>query len=147
MEHVLRLLVRQSGGRTVLLPGTNGFIGEFLVLLGAFRHDVLWASVAATGVVLSACYMLWMFQRVVFGTVTHEENRTLKDLSLRERLVFAPLLVLIFWMGVAPQPFLDRMQPALDRTLALTQSRAAHAALLAPAPVSPLAVRMQGGAR
>ena len=61
--------------------------------------------------------MLWMFQRVMFGPVTHAENEKLTDLTLRERLVFAPLLLLIFWMGVTPQPFLDRMQPALDRTL------------------------------
>lgn len=109
------------------LPATNGFIGEFLVLLGASRHNMAWAVVAALGVILSACYMLWMYQRVVFGPVTHEENAKLTDLTLRERLVFFPLLVLIFWMGVAPQPFLDRMQPALDRTLQLTNDRAAAA--------------------
>ena len=106
------------------LPGTNGFVGEFLVLLGAFKASFAWAAVAATGVILSACYMLWMYQRVAFGPITHEENRRLGDLTLRERLVFAPLLVLIFWMGVTPQPFLDRMQPALDRTLELTKQRA-----------------------
>src|SRR5262245_61064309 len=105
------------------LPGTNGFVGEFLVLLGAFRAQPLWAGLAATGVILSACYMLWMFQRVMFGPVTHPENEKLQDLSLRERLVFAPLLVLIVWMGVMPQPFLDRVQPALDRTLALAHQR------------------------
>jgi NADH-quinone oxidoreductase subunit M len=125
------------------LPGTNGFVGEFLVLLGAFKTQVSWAAVAATGVVLSACYMLWMFQRVVFGPVTHEDNRGLADLSLRERLVFAPIVLLIFWMGVAPQPFLDRMQPALDRTLELTRARAQQAALLGvhapPAPPAPAA--------
>ena len=109
------------------LPATNGFIGEFLVLLGASRQNMSWAVVAALGVILSACYMLWMYQRVVFGPVTHEENAKLTDLTLRERLVFLPLLVLIFWMGVAPQPFLDRMQPALDRTLQLTNDRAAAA--------------------
>ena len=112
------------------LPGTNGFIGEFLVLLGAFKHSVWWAVFAATGVILSACYMLWMFQRVVFGPVTHEENRKLTDLSLRERLVFAPLLLFIFWMGVMPQPFLDRMQPALDRTIQATADRGARLAAL-----------------
>jgi NADH-quinone oxidoreductase subunit M len=80
--------------------------------------------------------MLWMFQRVVFGPITHEENERLGDLTLRERLVFAPLLVLIFWMGVMPQPFLDRMQPALDRTLELTRIRAEQSAMSAglPAP-------------
>ncbi len=112
------------------LPGTNGFVGEFLVLLGAFMTKFSWAAVAATGVILSACYMLWMFQRVVFGPIVHEENRGLGDLTLRERLVFAPLLLLIFWMGFMPQPFLDRMQPALDRTLELTHQRAERSAAL-----------------
>ena len=105
------------------LPGTNGFVGEFLVLLGAFRAQPLWAVLAATGVILSACYMLWMFQRVMFGPVTHAENEDVKDLTLRERLVFAPLIILIVWMGVMPQPFIDRVQPALDRTLALAHQR------------------------
>jgi len=115
------------------LPGTNGFVGEFLVLLGAFRVNPLWAALAAIGVILSACYMLWMFQRVMFGPVTHEENQKLPDLSLRERLVFAPLLVLIVWMGVMPQPFLDRMQPSLDRALAIAERRLAMQAGSGPA--------------
>ncbi|MCC6649621.1 MAG: NADH-quinone oxidoreductase subunit M [Candidatus Eisenbacteria bacterium] len=139
---------------SVGLPGTNGFIGEFLVLLGAFKHNVWWAVVAATGVILSACYMLWMFQRVVFGPVTHEENQKLTDLSFRERLVFAPLLLLVFWMGVAPQPFLDRMQPTLDRVLQMTNDRAQVLAEMAapqPAPVAASLVMPapaeQGGAR
>jgi NADH-quinone oxidoreductase subunit M len=125
---VIFLIVTLS---SIGLPGTNGFIGEFLVLLGAFKTSVAWAAVAATGVILSACYMLWMYQRVVFGPVTHEENRRLGDLTMRERLVFAPLLVLIFWMGVAPQPFLDRMQPSLDRVLALVKERAVASATAA----------------
>jgi NADH-quinone oxidoreductase subunit M len=116
------------------LPGTNGFVGEFLVLLGAFRAKPVWAVLAATGVILSACYMLWMFQRVMFGPVSHPENEKLSDLSLRERLVFAPLLLLIVWMGVMPQPFIDRIQPALDRALALAQQRAAmRTSAIAPA--------------
>ncbi|HET7226265.1 MAG TPA: NADH-quinone oxidoreductase subunit M, partial [Candidatus Eisenbacteria bacterium] len=114
------------------LPATNGFVGEFLVLLGAFRAHPAWAAWAATGVILSAVYMLWMFQRVMFGPVTHEENAKLTDLSLRERLVFAPLLVLIVWLGVMPQPLLDRVQPALDRTLALASQRAEASAALQP---------------
>ena len=135
------------------LPGTNGFVGEFLVLLGTFYRSPLWATFAATGVILSACYMLWMFQRVVFGPVTHEENRKLKDLSIRERLVFAPLLVLIFWMGCVPQPFLDRMQPALDRVQALTRARAVQAAAMVTPSAPPAAIvaaapaAAQGGAR
>jgi NADH-quinone oxidoreductase subunit M len=110
-------------------------VGEFLVLLGAFKTKFAWAAVAATGVILSACYMLWMFQRVVFGPITHEENERLGDLTFRERLVFAPLLLLIFWMGVGPQPFLDRMQPALDHTLELTRTRAVQSAQMAGQPV------------
>jgi len=114
------------------LPGTNGFVGEFLVLLGAFRTNWAWAAWAASGVILSALYMLWMFQRVMFGPVTHAENEKLSDLSGRERLVFAPLLLLIVWMGVAPQPFLDRMTPALERTLELSQMRAVMSANVKP---------------
>jgi NADH-quinone oxidoreductase subunit M len=121
---------------SVGLPGTNGFVGEFLVLLGAFRTNPWWAAWAGTGVILSAVYMLWMFQRVMFGPVTHSENEKLTDLSVRERLVFAPLLVLIFWLGVTPQPLIDRMQPTLDRTLALTRQRAAMSAQAA-APAAP----------
>jgi NADH-quinone oxidoreductase subunit M len=115
---------------SVGLPGTNGFVGEFLVLLGAFRTNPWWAVIAASGVILSAIYMLWMFQRVMFGPITHPENENLSDLTMRERLVFAPLLILIFWMGVAPQPFLDRMQPSLDRMLELSQTRYQASALL-----------------
>ena len=114
---------------SVGLPGTNGFVGEFLVLLGAFRTQIWWAVAAAVGVIFSACYMLWMYQRVIFGPVTHEENEGLADLTLRERLVFAPLLILIFWIGFMPQPFLDRVTPALDRTLELSRQRAVAARL------------------
>jgi NADH-quinone oxidoreductase subunit M len=116
------------------LPGTNGFVGEFLVLLGAFRAHTWWAVLAATGVILSAVYMLWMFQRVFFGPVTHVENEKLSDLTARERLVFMPILLLIFWLGVMPQPFIDRMQPSLDHMLRLAQQRAA-------APMAEVSVR------
>jgi NADH-quinone oxidoreductase subunit M len=107
------------------LPGTNGFVGEFLVLLGAFLANPWWAVLAAVGVILSAVYMLWMFQRVMFGPITHVENQSLTDLTLRERLVFVPILILIVWMGVAPQPFIDRSEPALLRTIVLVHQRAA----------------------
>jgi NADH-quinone oxidoreductase subunit M len=119
------------------LPGTNGFVGEFLVLLGAFRTNPLWAIIAAIGVILSAVYMLWMFQRVFFGPVTHAANETLADLSGRERLVFAPIILLIFWMGVFPQPFLERAQPTLDRTAALCKARIEMSARLAAAEERP----------
>jgi NADH-quinone oxidoreductase subunit M len=113
------------------LPGTNGFIGEFLVLLGAFQANPVWAIIAASGVILSAVYMLWMYQRVFFGPITHEENGKLNDLTGRERLVFAPLILLIFWIGVFPQPILDRAQPTLDRTVALCKYRMDRASKMA----------------
>jgi NADH-quinone oxidoreductase subunit M len=121
------------------LPGTNGFIGEFLVLLGAFRAKALWGVLASLGVILSAVYMLWMFMRVIFGPVTKPENEKLVDLSMRERLVFAPLVILILWIGFAPQPLINRFQPALDRTLALSAKRAAQAHAMAAQAAMPVA--------
>jgi len=106
------------------LPGTNGFIGEFLVLLGAFRTQPGFTILAATGVILSACYMLWMFQRVIFGPVDNAANEGLKDLNLREKLVFAPLLVLVFWIGLFPNPILSRIQPSIDSSLEMINKRA-----------------------
>jgi len=88
------------------LPGLNGFIGEFLILLGAFRAHPWVAGLSATGVILGAVYLLWMFQRVMFGPVTKEENRALPDLTRRELWVLAPIIVFIVWIGVYPNTFL-----------------------------------------
>jgi NADH-quinone oxidoreductase subunit M len=99
------------------LPGTNGFVGEFLILLGTFRMHPTAAALATFGIVLAAVYMLWMLQRVVFGRLSRPENLHLTDISWRERLVLVPLVILVFWMGVYPQAFLSKMQPALDRLL------------------------------
>lgn len=99
------------------LPGLNGFIGEFLILLGAFTVTPGWTAAAATGVILGAVYMLWMFRRVIFGPLTHPENQHLKDLDGREILILAPVVALIVFMGVYPQPFLSRMEPSIDLTL------------------------------
>jgi NADH-quinone oxidoreductase subunit M len=90
------------------LPGLNGFVGEFLILLGAFKVNKLYAAIAASGVIFAAVYMLWMFQRVMFGKVTNEKNENLKDLSWREIAYFAPLLLFIVWIGVYPSTFLDK---------------------------------------
>jgi NADH-quinone oxidoreductase subunit M len=100
------------------LPGLNGFVGEFLVILGAFETARVFAIIAAVGVILSAVYMLWMFQRVMFGEVTKEENRVLKDLSPREWAVLLPVLALIVWIGVHPDPFLRTMDVSLNQILA-----------------------------
>jgi NADH-quinone oxidoreductase subunit M len=100
------------------LPLTNGFVGEFLILLGAFAANVWYASFAATGVILGACYMLWMYQRVIFGKITKPENEKLTDLTVRERLTLIPLVALIFWIGIYPSPFLNRIEPAVQKLLA-----------------------------
>ena len=99
------------------LPGLNGFVGEFLILLGAFRWDPRFAAFAASGVILSAVYMLWMFQRVNYGPVTHDENLTLPDLTVRERWVIIPIVAAAVFMGVFPGVFLRPMQPSVDRLL------------------------------
>ncbi|HXI30274.1 MAG TPA: NADH-quinone oxidoreductase subunit M, partial [Vicinamibacterales bacterium] len=103
------------------LPGLNGFVGEFLILLGAFRANPAMAAFAATGVILSATYMLWMFQRVNYGPVTHEENAALPDLQPREWAVIVPVLALTVVMGVFPNLFLRPIAPSVDRTLARIQ--------------------------
>jgi NADH-quinone oxidoreductase subunit M len=99
------------------LPGLNGFVGEFLILLGAFKAEPLWAVVGALGVILAAVYMLWMFQRVMFGEVDKEENRVLKDLSVREVAVLLPVVFFIVQIGVYPQPYLERMEPSVKKVL------------------------------
>jgi NADH-quinone oxidoreductase subunit M len=97
------------------LPGLNGFVGELLILVGAFRWDPRYAAVAACGVLLSAVYMLWMFQRVNYGPVTHEENAHLPDLTAREKLTLWPAVAMCIVMGVAPMWFLKPMEPAVTR--------------------------------
>src|SRR2546421_1440777 len=87
------------------LPGLNGFVGEFLILVGAFQTNRGLAVLAMTGVIFAAVYLLWMYQRVIFGEVTHEENRGLRDLSLREWALIVPLLIFIVWIGVYPTVF------------------------------------------
>jgi NADH-quinone oxidoreductase subunit M len=109
---------------SVGLPGLNGFIGEFLVLVGTFQSNMVYAIFAASGVVFAACYLLWMYQRVMFGKVTHEENKTLPDLSLREKFVFIPILIMIIWIGVYPSTFLKRMEPSVKHVIELVKGPA-----------------------
>ncbi|MCA9728638.1 MAG: NADH-quinone oxidoreductase subunit M [Candidatus Eisenbacteria bacterium] len=111
---------------SVGLPGLNGFVGEFLVLLGAFGENRLMAILAASGVVLGAVYMLWLVRRFLFGPLTNEANAKLPDLNVREWLVLAPIFVMIVVMGVLPRPFLSRMEPSLEAALEpLHRARAA----------------------
>ncbi len=99
------------------LPLTNGFVGEFLILLGVFKANYVYGIIAASGVVFAACYMLWMYQRVFFGKVTREENKSLKDIDWREKIILVPLVLLIFWIGIYPKPLLERIEPAAKQIL------------------------------
>ena len=99
------------------LPGTNGFVGEFLILLGAFQSNVVYGVLAATGVILGAAYMLWMFQRVMFGKITKPENEKLQDLSAREITVLVPMVVMIFLMGIYPKLFFSKMDVTVENFL------------------------------
>ncbi len=112
------------------LPGLNGFVGEFLILLGAFQKEFWYAAVAVSGIVLGAAYMLWLYQRVMFGNVTHAENKTLKDCSRREVLYMVPLIVLMFWIGIYPKPYLRLMESGIANTLESLQKPAQVTELL-----------------
>ncbi len=115
------------------LPGLNGFVGEFLILVGAFPPWPWAVTVATSGVVLGALYLLWMYQRVIFGPVTHDANRHLTDLTRREWVVIIPVILLCFLMGMYPTPFLKRMQPSIELAL----SRLKNAAEVQTASVEP----------
>jgi NADH-quinone oxidoreductase subunit M len=115
------------------LPLLNGFIGEFMILQAAFAANKLWAYWAVSGVVLGAAYLLWLYQRVFWGKVTNEENKHLLDLNTRELATLVPLVVLCFWIGIYPKPFLDFLHTPADKLAALIQPEkfgphAAHAA-------------------
>jgi NADH-quinone oxidoreductase subunit M len=107
---------------SVALPGTNGFIGEFLILLGAWKASPGLAAISALGVIFGAVYMLWMFQRVMFGPLKHEENKKLSDLSFRELAVLTPLLIAVFAMGIFPNFFFEKMEPSIQRFLTRSAS-------------------------
>lgn len=113
---------------SVGLPGLNGFVGEFTILLGAFGSDAIgspwFAGVATLGVIFAAVYLFHMFQRLFLGPVTQEENKDLKDVSIREILILAPILIMAFWIGLYPKPFFALMAPAVDQLATLIQSAA-----------------------
>ena len=122
------------------LPGLNGFVGEFLILVGAFSSEVLVGApiliaVATTGVILAAVYLLWMLSRMFFGPLTKEENRTMPDLNRRELVVLAPLAVLMIVLGVMPQPFLAVSEPATEHLIETIQEK--RMAALVPENVQP----------
>jgi NADH-quinone oxidoreductase subunit M len=96
------------------LPGLNGFVGEFLILQGTFLNSTAFAVIAASGIILAAVYMLWMYQRVFFGELKNEANQGVPDLNLREILTILPLIVMAVWMGVYSQPFLRKMDSSVQ---------------------------------
>jgi NADH-quinone oxidoreductase subunit M len=123
---VITLIVTLS---SMGLPGLNGFVGEFTILLGAFGSEALgsywFAGLASLGVILAAVYMLFMFQKMFLGEVDKEENKTLKDLNWREIITLIPLLVFVFWIGLYPKPFFALMEPAVENLVNILQNAAA----------------------
>jgi len=117
------------------LPGLNGFVGEFLILVGAFRMHPVVAAVSALGVILAAVYLLWMYQRVMFGPVTNQKNRGLKDLTPREFWTLVPVIALIVWIGVYHNPFLRKLDVSVAELIERT------AAEYAAARMPPIAAR------
>jgi NADH-quinone oxidoreductase subunit M len=110
------------------LPGLNGFVGEFTILLGAFGSEAIgspwFAGFATLGIILAAVYLLFMFQKLFLGPVDKEENRVLLDINLREVVTIVPLLVFIFWIGLYPRPFFALMGPSVERVVAALQMAA-----------------------
>jgi NADH-quinone oxidoreductase subunit M len=100
------------------LPALNGFVGEFLILQGIFTTSMVWAAFAASGIVLGAAYMLWLYQRTMFGKIENPKNEGLQDLNLREVATFVPLIILAVWIGIYPTPFLDRLDTSVNRVIA-----------------------------
>ena len=110
---------------SIAVPGTNGFVGEFLVLLGSFRTHPWFAVIAATVVIFAAAYLLWAIQRILFNPLDKPENATITDLNSRELLIMAPLVAAIIWLGVYPTPVLRRTETAARRFVQIVESRAA----------------------
>jgi NADH-quinone oxidoreductase subunit M len=110
------------------LPMLNGFVGEYLILIGTFFAHWGWASWAATGVILSACYLLWAYQRVFFGEITHEKNKTLPDLDKRETLILVTMSVVILWMGICSPYFTRRSEASSSAVLQQMQRNGMHEA-------------------
>lgn len=135
------------------LPGLNGFVGEFLILVGLFKTSVTFAAIAVLGIVLGAAYMLWLYQRTMFGEVS-EDTRDMPDMTVREIGYLLPLVILMFWIGLYPKPYLELMQPTVDHYVVHLQQR--HQAALeqagkgvkkAETPTSETVVAQQEGSK
>ena len=104
------------------LPATSGFVGEFLIFVGAFQVNTWVAMLGLTGVILGAAYMLWLYRRVIFGELKKENLKTITDLNMREIGFFAPLVVLALFMGIYPKPFLDVLHVSVENLVQQTQA-------------------------
>jgi len=113
------------------VPGTNGFVGEFLVLIGAFKTSPVLTLIATTSVIIAAAYLLWAIQRILFNALDKPENEHVPDLNRREMLLMAPLLAGIIWLGVYPAPVLRRMQTSAETFVRTVETRAAATTALA----------------
>ena len=111
---------------SVGLPGTSGFIGEFLVLLGAFQDNTWVAFLAATGIILGAAYMLYLYRRVIFGKLVKDNLKKLLDLEPREMMVLVPLVLLVLWMGLYPAPFLNVFDASVANLVSVHESALAE---------------------
>jgi NADH-quinone oxidoreductase subunit M len=125
---VLVLIVTFS---SIGLPGLNGFVGEFLILVGAFQVHRPAAVLATTGIIFAAVYLLWMYQRVIFGEIRHEENRRLPDLSVREWAILVPVLACIVWIGVYPVALTGKTEASVQALITQVQTKAAASTALA----------------
>jgi NADH-quinone oxidoreductase subunit M len=136
------------------LPLLNGFIGEFMILQGAYSANKVWAYWAVSGVVLGAAYLLWLYQRVFWGQITNDHNKHLVDLNARELVTLVPLVALCFWIGIYPKPFLDYLHKPVAQVLDVvkpgqyttrTAQAAAPAAPVAATPISEPSIRPDPG--
>jgi NADH-quinone oxidoreductase subunit M len=105
------------------LPGLNGFVGEFLILVGTFQRSPWLAALATSGIIFAAVYLLWMYQRVIFGDLTHEANKGLRDLTTREWAVLVPVVALIVWIGVYPAAFTGKTEATVEALIAQVQAK------------------------
>lgn len=99
------------------VPGLNGFVSEILILIGVFKRNIWFGTIVTVGLILDTVYLLWMFQRVVLGEITKDENRHLKDINKRELLCLLPIILFIIWIGVYPRPFLNKMQVSVEHLI------------------------------
>jgi NADH-quinone oxidoreductase subunit M len=119
------------------LPLLNGFIGEFTILQGAFARSFWWAFFAATGIVLGAAYLLWLYQRVFFGEITNPANANLPDLTFREQATLVPLVLLALWIGLYPKPMFDVLRLPSEKIVAAVGGRTMTPPALARRPPAP----------